>query len=88
MRSWQRIIFGLCAIALLAIAECAWATYKLQGDIFGGAVSGPTTTAPFFDRFDSVVAGSLADRSGIRTSTRCAPFPMPSPKGCANNAYS
>jgi hypothetical protein len=65
-RIWQRIVFALCLIGLCAVAECAWATYYLQGDIFGGAVSGPVTAAPFLDRFDSVVPGSLANRSGIR----------------------
>ena len=63
---WQRAIFGLCCIGFLAVAESAWATYHLQGDIFGGEPFGPVTTAPFLDRFDSVVSGSLAQRSGIR----------------------
>lgn len=53
-------------MAFGAIAESAWATYNLQGDVFGSAVSGPVTTAAFLDRFDSVVAGSVADRTGIR----------------------
>lgn len=66
VRAWQRIVFALCSIALLAVAESAWATYNLQGDVFGSSVSGPVTTAPFLDRFDSVVSGSLADRIGIR----------------------
>ena len=65
MRVLQKIIFALCSIALLAVAESAWATYHLQGDVFGSAVSGPVTTAPFFDRFDSVVSGSVAERNGI-----------------------
>ncbi len=42
------------------------ATYNLEGDIFGGSVYNPVTTAPLFDRFDSVLPGSLADRSGLR----------------------
>src|SRR5579862_2500458 len=63
---WQRIVFALCVIGLFAVAECAWATYNLQGDVFGGVVNAPVPTAPFLDRFESVVPGSLADRSGIR----------------------
>lgn len=66
VRLWQRFVFGLCALGLVAIAQCAWATYNLEGDIFGGAVYNPVTTAPFLDRFESVVPGSLADQSGIR----------------------
>lgn len=65
-RLWQTVVFALCAVGLFAIAEAAWATYNLEGDIFGGAVYNPVTAAPFFDRFSSVVPGSLADRSGIR----------------------
>ena len=65
-RIWQMVVFALCAVGLLAIAEAAWATYNLEGDIFGGSVYNPITAAPFFDRFSSVVPGSLADRSGIR----------------------
>ncbi|HKE37009.1 MAG TPA: hypothetical protein VKB39_06235 [Candidatus Baltobacteraceae bacterium] len=64
-RIWQRVVFALCLAGLCAVAEGAWATYKLQGDVFGGAVNGPVTEAPFLDRFESVVPGSLADRSGI-----------------------
>jgi hypothetical protein len=65
-RIWQRTVFALCLIGFFAIAESAWATYNLQGDIFGSAVYGPVTAAPFLDRFESVVPGSLAQRSGIR----------------------
>ncbi len=66
VRLWQTVVFGLCAVGLFAIAESAWATYNLEGDIFGGSVYNPITTAPFLDRFDSVVPGSLADGSGMR----------------------
>ena len=66
VRAWQGVVFALCAIGLLAIAESAWATYNLQGDVFGSAVSGPVTSAPFFDHFDSVVSGSVGERAGIR----------------------
>ena len=65
-RTWQTLVFSLFVLALFAIAEEAWATYNLQGDIFGGAVYNPETAAPFLDRFDAVVPGSLGDRSGIR----------------------
>ena len=65
-RIWQRILLALCLAGLFAVAEGAWATYVLYGDVFGGAVYGPSTAAPFLDRFDSVQPGSLAERSGIR----------------------
>lgn len=53
-------------MGMLAIGEAAWATYNLEGDIFGGSIYNPVTKAPFYDRFESVVPGSRADRSGIR----------------------
>lgn len=65
-RIWKGIVFALCLIGLFAVAESAWATYNLEGDIFGGSVYDPITVAPFLDRFQSVVPGSLAQRSGIR----------------------
>jgi hypothetical protein len=63
---WQRVVFALCLIGLCAVAESAWATYNLEGDVFGSAVSGPVPAAPFLDRFGSVVPGSVGDHSGIR----------------------
>jgi hypothetical protein len=65
-RIWQTVVFVLCAAGLLAVAESAWATYNLEGDLFGGSVYNPVTTAPFLDHFDSVVPGSVAARGGIR----------------------
>ncbi len=62
----QGVYFALCLIGLFAVAESAWATYALYGDVFGGSPFGPVTEAPFLDRFDSVVPGSLAEHSGIR----------------------
>ena len=53
-------------MGLLAVAESAWATYYLYGDVFGGEPFGPVTVAPFLDRFETVVPGSLAQRSGVR----------------------
>jgi hypothetical protein len=47
VRLWQTVVFGFCTVGLFAIAEAAWATYNLEGDIFGGAVYNPVTTAPF-----------------------------------------
>src|SRR5215831_7355867 len=63
---WQRALLALCLVGLFAVAECAWATYYLEGDFFGGSVYNPVTTAPFVDRFDSVTLGSVAQRVGIR----------------------
>lgn len=65
-RIWQRVLLGLSLVGILAVVEAAWATYALEGDLFGGAVYNPTTTAPFLDTFQTVVPGSVADRSGIR----------------------
>ena len=64
--AWQRVLLLLAFVGLLAVAECAWATYALEGDFFGGSVYNPVTTAPFVDRFESVTPGSVAERSGIR----------------------
>lgn len=64
-RVWQRVVFALCLIGLFAVGESAWATYNLEGDIFGGEPYGPATSAPFLDTFAAVVPGSLAERSGI-----------------------
>ncbi len=66
-RAWQRVLLVLCSVGLFAVAESAWATYYLYGDAFGGSVYAPVTAAPFLDRFASVIPGSVADRSGIRT---------------------
>ncbi len=63
---WQRVVFALCLIGLFAVAEGAWATYNLEGDLFGGEPFGPVTSAPFIDTFGSVVPGSVGDRAGIR----------------------
>ncbi|HYK52302.1 MAG TPA: hypothetical protein VEV38_02105, partial [Candidatus Eremiobacteraceae bacterium] len=63
---WQRALLTLCAIGLVAVAECAWGTYYLEGDFYGGSVYNPVTTAPFVDQFESVTSGSVAQKSGIR----------------------
>jgi len=65
-RVWQSVLLALCFVGLLAVAECAWATYYLYGDIYGGSVYAPVTVAPFVDRFESVVPGSVVQRAGIR----------------------
>ena len=65
-RVWQTVVFVLCAAGLLAVAESAWATYNLEGDLFGGSVYDPATTAPFLDHFDAVVPGSVAALGGVR----------------------
>ncbi len=65
-RVWQRIVLMLCLIALLAVAESAWATYYLEGDAFGGEPFGPVTSSQFVDTFQTIVPGSVAARSGIR----------------------
>lgn len=65
-RVWQSALLVLCAVGLLAVAECAWATYYLYGDLFGGSVYAPVTVAPFIDRFETVVPGSVVQRAGIR----------------------
>lgn len=65
-RLWQSALLALCFFGLAAIFECAWASYNLQGDLFGGSVYVPTTVAPFVDRFDTVTPGSVAQRSGMR----------------------
>lgn len=65
-RTMQGVLLALCLIGLFAVGESAWASYALYGDIFGGSPYGPVTVAPFFDRFESIVPGSLAERSGIR----------------------
>lgn len=65
-RIWQRVLLGLSLVGILAVAEAAWATYALEGDLFGGAVYNPATTAPFLDTFQTVVPGSVVDRAGIR----------------------
>jgi hypothetical protein len=65
-RIWQRVLLALSMLGLLAVAEGAWATYALEGDIFGGSLSTPITRAPFLDAFEAVVPGSVADRSGVR----------------------
>jgi hypothetical protein len=49
LRLWQTVVFALCAVGLFAIVEGAWATYNLEGDIFGGAVYNPLTAAPFLN---------------------------------------
>jgi len=54
-------------MGLLAVAESAWATYYLYGDVFGGEPFGPVTAAPFLDRFETVVRDTPAARGGIRT---------------------
>lgn len=63
---WQRALLALWVIGLFAVAECAWSTYYLEGDFYGGSVYNPVTIAPFTDRFDAVTPGSVAERSGIR----------------------
>ncbi|MBV8725123.1 MAG: hypothetical protein JO350_07315 [Candidatus Eremiobacteraeota bacterium] len=65
-RIWQGLCFALCLIGLFAVAESAWATYYLYGDVFGGEPFGPVAAAPFFDRFETVIPGSVAAHSGMR----------------------
>lgn len=65
-RIWQRVLLGLSLVGVLAVAESAWATYALEGDLFGGSVYGPMTTAPFLDTFQGVIPGSIVGHSGIR----------------------
>ena len=69
-RVWQNVLLTLCVVGLLAVAECAWATYYLYGDLFGGSVYAPVTVAPFVDRFETIVPGSVVERGGIRVGDK------------------
>ncbi|HLJ84782.1 MAG TPA: hypothetical protein VKT51_11460 [Candidatus Eremiobacteraceae bacterium] len=65
-RLWRSALLALCVVGIVAISECAWATYYLDGDLFGGSVYDPPTIAAFLDRFDAITPGSVTQRSGIQ----------------------
>ena len=46
---WQRALLALCFIGLLAVAECAWGTYYVEGDFYGGSVYNDFFGAGFID---------------------------------------
>lgn len=63
---WRSALLTLSLLGLLAVAESAWATYALEGDVFGGVGIYTATTGPFLDTVESIAPGSLAQRSGMR----------------------